>query len=108
MGRPSHIDFAASPVIPPVAGLSTSDRMPTLLLRQVTRTSEEQRVWQQLPEGLRRRLLVWIDCLYFPSQKSTTPRKVVWFVDQWTDRDWRVDWPVPDIDLLIVHLCAVC
>ena len=81
--------------------------MPTWLLATLTRTPEAQFLWERLPGRLRCRLLVWIDCLYFPSQESMTPRKVVWFVDQRTDRDWRVDWPVPepDIDLLIVQLC---
>jgi hypothetical protein len=83
--------------------------MPKGLLAQLKRTPEEQVLWERLPKGLRRRLLVWIDCLYFPSEESMTPRKVVWFVDQRTDRDWRVDWPVPEpcIDLLIVQLCLI-
>lgn len=92
----------------PVAGQSTSDHIPKGLLAQLRRTPEAQVLWERLPKGLQRRLLVWIDCLYFSAEESMTPRTVVWFVDQQTDRDWRVDWPVPepDIDLLIAHLCV--
>src|SRR4051812_3249936 len=102
-------DFMAMPITFPVGGRSTSDRMPTSLLRQVARTLEEQLIWQKLPRVLRCRLLIWIDCLYFPSEESATPHTVVWFVDQQTDRDWRLDWLMlePDIDLLIAHLCTV-
>jgi hypothetical protein len=93
-------------MIHPSGGLSTPDRMPTRLLAQIKRTPEAQAIWEQLPEGMRARVLVWIDCLYFPSEESTTSRKVVWFVDQWTDRDWRVDWPVSDT--VIPYLCLAC
>jgi hypothetical protein len=96
-------------VIFPVPRQSSPDRMPTRLLAKLKRTPDAQVLWKRLPEGLRCQLLVWIDCLYFPSEESMTPRKVVWFVDQRTDRDWRVDWPVPesDIDKLIAHLCVL-
>jgi hypothetical protein len=91
------------------AGKSTQNRMPTSFLAKLNRTPEAQILWERLPRGLRCRLLVWIDCLYFPSEDSMRPRKVVWFVDQRTDRDWRIDWPVPEheMELLILHLCTV-
>jgi hypothetical protein len=90
-------------------GKSTPDRMPTSFLEKLNRTPETQIIWERLPRGLRCRLLVWIDCLYFPCEDSMRPSKVVWFVDQRTDRDWRADWPLPEreMELLILHLCAV-
>jgi hypothetical protein len=83
--------------------------MPTCLLEKLGRTPEAQVLWERFPRAVRCRLLVWIDCLYFPSQEGMTPRKVVWFVDRQTDRDWRVDWPIPeaDIDLLISYFCTL-
>ncbi len=90
----------------PVSGLSSPERMPTCFLVNLRRTPEAQSLWEALPEQLRSRILVWVDCLHFLDEGSTTPHKVVWFVDRCTDRDWRSDWPVHDI--VIAHLCVAC
>jgi hypothetical protein len=63
-------------VIFPVPGQSSPDRMPTRLLAKLKRTPEAQVLWKRLPEGLRRQLLVWIDCLYFPSEAGTNERSI--------------------------------
>ena len=62
-------------------------RMPTCFLAKLRRTTEEQAIWEQLPEGLRRDIMVWIDPLYFRCDDSMKPCTVVWFVNQRTDDD---------------------
>jgi hypothetical protein len=76
-----------------------------MFLVKLKRSAEAQTLWEELPERLRDRVLVWIACLHFSSEDAV-PRKVVWFVDQWTDRAWHMDWPVPDT--AIPYLCVAC
>lgn len=62
-------------------------RMPTRLLVEHIRTSAEQAIWEQLPEGMRGDVLVWIDVEHFACEVCVPPRKLVWFVDRRNDHE---------------------
>jgi hypothetical protein len=63
-------------------------RMPTCILVKHVRTSEEQAIWEQLPEVLQREVLVWIDDLHLACETCAAPRKLVWFVNRQNDHDF--------------------
>lgn len=79
------------------------DRMPTCLLDKILRSREEQAIWERLPEGSRRDVLVWIDELYFACGE-VRPQTVAWFVNRRTDCDICINMPVSERDILRVVL----
>jgi len=82
---------------------SNPARMPTCFLANHPRSVQEPAIWELLPAGLRRDVLVWIDDLYFGCGDAV-PRTVVWFVNKRTDRDLRVDLPVDETGIAYITL----